>query len=103
MRWGGTLGKKPSLIKQREADDIADKLKKSGNPIQTEIRTGREHDLIFVRQGDELLCQFGIRRSRGAGHGYIPKAMHLSEKQTLDFARCSISVSDWLALYSQRG
>jgi hypothetical protein len=95
------LGKKQSLIKQKEAREIADKLEKDSS-VQTSIRTGRGHDIVTVRRDTELLATFGIRRSKSEGHGYIPKSMHLSERQTLDFARCSITVTEWLNVYHKR-
>jgi len=69
--------------------------KKVGAVIDT---SPKAHDLALVYHDGTLIATFGIRRgsNKSLGHGHIPKDLHLSPRQTLQLAQCTLSVENWL-------
>jgi hypothetical protein len=53
--------------------------------------SGKAHDVARVYFQGALIAAFGIRR----GHGHIPKDLHLSPRQALLLAQCSLTVDQW--------
>lgn len=78
----------PSSLDRRQAEAIAKKLNATVTP-------GRRHDLAVVVVDGTRVAGFGIRRGSSESHGHIPEQLHLSLRQTLDFARCSLSTEDY--------
>ncbi len=76
---------------QREAEAIARKLGR--------IEEGQKHPRALIFDEDQnLVAQYGIRRSKKVPHNYIPKQIHVSSKIALDIARCHISREEYLQL-----
>jgi hypothetical protein len=67
--------------------------------IDAVIEPGRRHDIAVFRHEGKRIAQFGIRRgSKEQGHDYIPRQLHLTQKQCLDLCACPLSLGDYVAL-----
>lgn len=86
------------LVTREHADRIVSKLKAS-------VDRGRgAHDLANVYYQDNLVLQFGIRRSsrKDTGHGHLPEDLHLSPHHTLRLANCPMSYEEWVERMKQK-
>lgn len=84
-----------SKILKRDAEDIATKL-------QAELSTGKHINAVVRHEGVPVVT-FGIRHSRGGRHGHVPRALHLSQTQTVALARCGITRVDYFDILSAMG
>jgi hypothetical protein len=83
-----------------------DHAKKIAKKLGARIDTGKKaHDVARVYHQGVLIATFGIRRGsdRNLGHGHIPKDLHLSPRQTLLLAQCTLSVEQWLDIIRAEG
>lgn len=74
--------------------------------LQAQVVTKRKaHDLAQVFYNDVLIVQFGIRRGsrRDLGHGHLPDALHISQRETLDLATCPLSRDGYFEILRGRG
>ena len=78
-----------SKILKKEAEQIAKKL-------EAIVETGGNHDIASVWAGGKLIGTFGIRRSRKAGHPYIPRQIYVSETEALRLASCTMTYDDYV-------
>jgi hypothetical protein len=85
-----------SLLGTREAEAIARKL-------DAEVSAGRKHTLAKVRINGVYIGQFGIRRGTDVGHDYIPRQSHVTARQALELARCTLYKNDYEALLVAQG
>jgi len=70
---------------QDHAKNIAAKLK-------MDIVSGREHDLAIFRHSGKEIVRFGIRRgSHELPHPYIPRQLHMTNKECRELHDCSRS------------
>ena len=62
------------------------------------------HDLAVIEHNGQRVASFGIRRgsNKDQGHDHIPASLHMSPRDTMEFARCVISVADWVAKMQQK-
>jgi hypothetical protein len=86
-------------INKDHANAIAKKL---GANIVTRKKA---HDLARIYHNGVLIATFGIRRGsdRNLGHGHIPKELHLSPRQTILLAQCTMTVEQWLEILRDGG
>lgn len=74
--------------------------------LRAEVTTKRAaHDLVEIYYKGVLVSEFGLRRGsrRDAGHGFIPSALHLSLRDTLDLAHCPLSYEGWVEKMKDKG
>lgn len=83
-------------LQRKEAVEIAKKL-------GAEVIQGAKHQLAAVRFKGVLVTSFGIRHSRKVGHGHLPKMLFLSERETLDLARCQITSEQYFEILHGKG
>jgi len=80
------------MLTQEDARAIARKLK-------AVIESGRNHDLAIFRYEGQRIAQFGIRRgSKEKGHDYIPRQLHLTQKQCGELRACPLSFDDYVTI-----
>lgn len=75
---------------------IADKL-------DAEIIGGRKHEKAVVRVNGTYIGQFGIRRSKNVGHGYIPRQIGIRLNEAIGLARCHLYKEDYERILRERG
>ena len=85
-----------SLLKGDSALTIANKL-------EAEISEGRKHTKALVRIRGTYIGMFGIRRDKNVGHDYIPRQIHVTTKQALALARCSLYKADYERILKDQG
>ena len=85
-----------SLLTAKSAFTIANKL-------EAEITEGRKHTGVVVRIRGAYIGRFGICRSRDAGHDYIPKQIHVTMREALGLARCTLYKADYEKILESRG
>jgi hypothetical protein len=81
-----------SLLLKKEATDIAKKL---GAKIE---KDGAHQNAIFYHEG-KFVFEFGIRHGRKSPQGHLcgqNRALRMSETEALHFARCHISVEEYV-------
>ena len=82
---------------QDDAEAIAKKL----GCIPDE-RKGHKYYKLYV-QG-KLITMFGVRRaSKDIGHGHLPKALHITQKQCRDLSNCPLSKDAYLEIMREKG
>lgn len=86
------------MLTKDHALDIAKKLK-------ADIRNKSAHDIAVIFYEGQRIAQFGIRRGsdRNQSHNHIPSSIHLSPRDTLRLAQCTISAEEWIELMKQKG
>jgi hypothetical protein len=78
------------LFTQRHAIAIAKKLGCS-------FREGGAHTYADLYEQGKLIARFGIRRaSKEIGHAYIPRELHITQKQTRELHDCTFSKEEYL-------
>lgn len=81
-----------SLILKKDATNIARKL---GAKIE---KDGPHQNAVFYYKG-KIIFEFGIRHGRGSPHGHLcgqNRTLRMSESEALRFARCHISLDDYI-------
>ena len=73
------------------------------NKLDAEISEGRKHTNVVVRVRGTYIGRFGIRRDSKAGHDYIPRQIHVTLKEALGLARCSLYRADYERILKDRG
>ena len=73
------------------------------NKLEAEISEGRKHTNVVVRVCGTYIGRFGIRRGSSAGHDYIPRQIHVTMKEALGLARCSLYRADYEKILKDRG
>ena len=73
------------------------------NKLEAEISEGRKHTNVVVRFCGTYIGRFGIRRGSSAGHDYIPRQIHITMKEALGLARCSLYRADYEKILKHRG
>lgn len=71
--------------------------------LQAEISEGRRHTNVVVRIDGTYIGRFGIRRGTNVGHDYIPRQIHVTTKQALGLARCSLYLADYQTILRDQG
>jgi hypothetical protein len=87
------LGK--SKVLKAEAQKISRKL---GG-----IETGGAHMKVAVMYKGEMVLDFGYRHAKTAPNGHLPRALHLSESDTIKMARCHISKDEYFEMLKAKG
>jgi hypothetical protein len=87
---------RPRLFTADSAFTIARKL-------GVEISEGRKHMNAVVRIEGTYIGRFGIRRGSNAGHDYIPRQIHVTTKEALGLARCSLYKADYKRSLKDQG
>jgi hypothetical protein len=88
-------------VNKDHAKNIAKKVNNPGIEITSRIDTSpKAHDLVCIYYKGLRIASFGIRRGskHDQGHGHIPKELHLSPRQTVLFAQCTLSIEQWLQI-----
>jgi hypothetical protein len=68
---------------QEHARNIAAKLR-------MDVVSGRNHDQAIFKHGGKEIVRFGIRRGSGElGHQYIPKQLHMTNKECRELHDCT--------------
>ncbi len=84
------------MFTQRHAEAIAKKLK-------CQMREGRAQRHADVFEDGRLVATFGIRRaSKEVGHGHLPMALHLSQKQCREMHDCTVSREQYIQLLREK-
>ena len=73
------------------------------NKLQAEISEGSKHTNVVVRIDGTYIGRFGIRRNSNVGHDYIPRQIHMTMKEALGLARCSLYRADYERILKERG
>lgn len=82
---------------QDDAEAIAKKL-----GCLADERKGHKYYKLYV-QG-KLITMFGVRRaSKEIGHGHLPKALHITQKQCRDLSDCPLEKDAYLEIMRQKG
>lgn len=85
------------MITQTDAEAIAKKL-------LCKFDEAKAHKYAEMYEGELLIVRFGIRRaSKEKGHGHIPKALHITQKQCWDLRRCPLSREAYLEILREKG
>lgn len=86
------------LFTAEDARAIADKLVAAHDP-------GRNgHEGVDFYYNGRLIFSFGIRRgSKDQGHNFIPRNMHLTQKECRLFRKCDISLARYIEILRERG
>lgn len=74
--------------------------------LGAEIDTKRKaHDLAVVSHDGVDIVHFGIRRGskRDLPHPHIPKQLHISKKECVELATCTLSKDAWVEKMKQIG
>ena len=88
-----------SEILRAEALRIANKL---GATIQ---KDGAHKNACFYYKG-KFIFDFGIRHGAKSAHGHLAgenRVLRLSESKALSFARCNISMDDYVKMLKEKG
>lgn len=86
------------LFTTEDAEAVAVKLK----AVYEDGR--RPHKLAIIYYNGERITQFGIRRGSGEqGHGHLPKAIHMTPRDTRLFADCSKTYQYWVDKMIEKG
>ena len=81
----------------------ADSALKIANKLEAVISEGRKHTNVVVRVDGTYVGRFGIRRDVNAGHDYIPRQIHVTTRQALDLARCTLYKADYERILRDQG
>jgi hypothetical protein len=86
------------MLTKEHAEAIAAKFK-------AKIKPGSAHDVAIVEHNGKRVAQFGIRRgsNKDQGHDHIPTNLHMSPRDTMELARCGITVDEWITRMRQKG
>ena len=59
----------------------------------------KAHDIAEIYHEGKFVASFGIRRGsrKGAGHDYVPAAIHLSPAEARLLGQCPMSREAWIA------
>jgi hypothetical protein len=81
-----------ATLTKQHARTIAKKL---GAEIDT---SPKAHDLALVRHNGAIIATFGIRRgsNKNLPHGHIANDLHISPRQAMNLASCSMTPAQWL-------
>ena len=72
--------------------------------LNAEMQSGRKHDLAVFRYKGKVVAQFGIRRaSKAAGHGYIPRQLHVNAKQCRELRDCPLTFEGYVEILVSKG
>ena len=66
------------------------------------VESGSKHDIASVWANGKLIGTFGIRRSRKAGHPYIPSQIYVSEIEALRLASCKMTYGDYVDVLREK-
>ena len=82
---------------QDDAEVIAEKL-----GCVPDERKGHKYYELYVQR--KLITMFGVRRaSKEIGHGHLPKALHITQKQCRDLSDCPLSKDAYLEIMRYKG
>lgn len=86
------------MLTKEHAETIAQKLKAT-------IRSRSAHDLAVIEYNGQRVANFGIRRgsNKDQSHDHLPGSLHLSPHDTLELARCTITLADWIVRMKTKG
>ena len=86
------------MLNKDDAEKIAKKLK-------ARIHRGSAHDIAVIEYGGKHVADFGIRRGsrRDQGYGHIPRDIHLSLRDSLSLAQCTMSHEEWIEHMKEKG
>jgi len=85
------------VFTQKHAATIASKLK-------CRIVEGRRHAIAMLYEAGRLIASFGIRRgSREEPHDYIPKQLHLTQKQCRELCDCTRNRENIIEILRTKG
>ena len=80
------------MISRRDAEEIAQKL-------EAEIREGKKHRLVIIKETGQPSIQFGISRgSRGKDLRYIARQLRINENEVHKLVRCSLGKEEYHAI-----
>ena len=80
------------MIRRRDAEEIAKKL-------EAEIKEGKNHRQVIIRQPGQPSLQFGISRgSREKNLRYIPRQLRIDEDEVHKLVRCSLNKEEYHAI-----
>lgn len=80
------------MFTQDDAEAIAKKLH-----CTPDERKGHKYYELFVH--GRLVTSFGVRRaSKEKGHGHLPHALHITQKQCRDLSNCPLSEDEYLQI-----
>lgn len=74
---------------------IQDDAKKIAEKLGARIKPGKGHDIAKIYVNNKFIGQFGIRRSKKAGHDYIPSQIHTTMNNAIGLAKCTVKRDDW--------
>ena len=67
-------------------------------------REGGAHTVAEVFEGEVLVASFGIRRGSGElGHGHLPSALHLKQKECRELYECTLDRPGYIQLMREKG
>ena len=85
------------MFTQKHANAIAGKL-------DCVLSEGRKHRLAELYVNDKVVAIFGIRRgSRDESHDFIPKQLHLKQKECWELHDCALSKEQYLEILREKG
>jgi hypothetical protein len=86
------------MLNKDDPQKIAKKLK-------ARMHHGSAHEIAIVEYQGKHVADFGIRRGsrRDQGHGHIPRDIHLSPRDTLALAECTLSYEQWIQRMKDKG
>ena len=71
--------------------------------LDAEVSEGRKHTNVVVRVDGTYIGRFGIRRDVHTGHDYIPRQIHITTRQALGLARCTLYKADYERILRDQG
>jgi hypothetical protein len=86
------------VFTKQHAEAIARKLKATISPRKA-------HDVAVIAVDGKRIAQFGIRRGsrNDQSHDHLASSLHLSPRDTMELARCSLSQEQWIATMKTKG
>jgi hypothetical protein len=95
-------------ITRDHAERIRDKLSETPEDhesLTVERKKGRRHDIYTFSYRGQSIGRFGIRHgsNRNEGHNFVPRQLHLSQREGYDFAQCDISLDEYIDLLQEQG
>lgn len=94
-------------ITRDHAERILDKLRetpKNHASLTVDTKRGRRHDIYKFKYRGTSIGQFNIRHgsNRNEGHSFVPRQLHLTQREGYDFAQCDISLDEYIDLLQNK-
>jgi hypothetical protein len=71
--------------------------------LKADVEKDGAHWRAFVHHEGALVLSFGIRHSRDAANGHMPKEMHLNKHNLMRMASCAMSADDYFKHLKSKG